>query len=329
MTDTIAITTPTGNVGSKLAAELLGCAAERGIEVVLLARHAHSVAHWERAGVRICEGRIEEPEFLSSATRGVDALYWATPNSFAPDVTMRDGYRLFAQSAARAIKANKIAHTVHLSGFAHVDDGGGALSLLGGLAETEAALGRAVEELQLEDPGGTYGITHLRAGFFFENFLGQLFYMRKYGRIFLPVNRRRRIPMVCSHDVARRAFEILLQGGPRGRVFRGALGPEDLCFADVAAQLTEGVGRKIRVHRVPRGMIRSRMLNIGRDPRPTDAFMLVFGAINDGKVTADPPRDGASTTPTSLSRWARDVLKPLIEGVDGEVCPTRVQYEAS
>ena len=241
---------------------------------------------------------------------------------------MRGGYRLFAKAAAHAIKTNKIAHTVHLSGFAHVDDGGGDQSLFGGLADTEAILGRAVDELQRAYPQKTYGITHLRAGFLFENLLGQLYYIRKQGRIYLAVNRQRRIPMVASHDVASKASEILLHGSPRGRVFRGAFGPEDLSFADVALRLTAGVGRKIRVHRIPRMVIRSQMLKVGRDPRATDAFMNVFKAVSQGKVTADPRRDDSSTTPMSMTRWAQDVLKPLVEGVDGDVCPTRVQYEA-
>jgi uncharacterized protein YbjT (DUF2867 family) len=175
----------------------------------------------------------------------------------------------------------------------------------------------------------TYGITHLRAGFFFENLLGQLAYMKGYGRVFLPVDRGQRIPMVSSHDVASRASECLLQTTPRGRVIRGVLGPEDLSFADVASSLTAGVGRKIRVHRVPRSVIRYVMLKIGRDPQATDAFMNAFEAISRGKVTAQPPRDGWSTTPMSMAQWATDVLKPLVEGNEGAACPTRVQYEAS
>ena len=55
--------------------------------------------------------------------------------------------------------------------------------------------------------------------------------------------------------------------------------------------------------------------------------MTTFKAISKGKVTAEPVRDESSTTPTSLVQWAAQVLKPLVEGVNGEVCPARVQYE--
>jgi uncharacterized protein YbjT (DUF2867 family) len=152
MKKTIAVSTPTGNVGSKLVTHLLERVRAGGIELVLLARRPEAVAHVSGAGVRIAAGRLEDPDFLVSATRGVDALYWATPNSFPAEMTMRAGYRRFAEAAAAAIKANGIAHTVHLSGFAHVDDGGGERSLFGGLADSEEILGKAVEELELELP---------------------------------------------------------------------------------------------------------------------------------------------------------------------------------
>jgi hypothetical protein len=71
------------------------------------------------------------------------------------------------------------------------------------------------------------------------------------------------------------------------------------------------------------------MLRYGRDPRTADGFLLALGAISAGKVFADPPRDALSTTPTSMTQWAERVVRPLIEGPDGGVCPMRIQYEAS
>jgi uncharacterized protein YbjT (DUF2867 family) len=329
MRQTIAISTPTGNVGSKLVAHLLEHASERELQLVLLVRSAASVEHLAGPRVRVVEGRLEDPEHLARATRGVDALFWATPNSFAPGLTTKEGYRRFATSAARAIESNRIAHTVHLSGFAHVDDGGGERSLFGGLADTERILGEAVERVRTEHPGQSCGITHLRAGFFFENLLGQLNYLREYGCLFIPVNQKRHIPMVAAADVARRAFELLVADVPRGRAFAGAFGPQDLSFAQAASQLTEGLGRRVRIVRLPRCLIRWRMLQLGRDARPTHAFMLAFAAISAGKVDAQPPRDDRSTTPTSMTAWARSVLRPLIDSDAAAVCPTRVQYEAT
>lgn len=326
MTRTIAITTPTGNVGRKLAAYYRR-AREHGVHVVVLARKPEALGALRGSGIEIAAGRLEDRDFLVEATRGVSALYWATPNSFAPELSMRAAYRQFAEAAAHAIRTNEIPHTVHLSGFAHVEDGGGERSLFGALADTEAILGRAVLDLQGAYPARRFGITHVRAGFFFENLLGQLDYIRDHGLVFLPVDRTQRIPMVASHDVAEQIAKSLLADPPDGRVFRGAWGPEDLSFSDVAAKLSEGLGRRIRVLRLPRGLIRFQMRRLGRDPRTTDALLSAFGAISAGRVTAEPARDASSTTTMSLTQWAAEVLKPLVEGLDGEVCPARVQYE--
>ena len=312
MTKRIAITTPTGNVGRRIVSELLE---HRDVELVLLARRPEA---WTGTRMEVRVGSLDDPSFVVDATRGVDALYWATPNSFAPGITMREGYRRFARSAADAIRQNAIRQVVHLSGFAHVDDGGGERSLFGALAETEATLA---------DAARGSSITHLRAGFFFENLLGQLNYLRTEGRVFLPVDRKRRIPMVASRDVALRATELLLADLPSRRTFTGAFGPEDLSFSDVGAKLSEGLGRRISVVRLPQVLIRTRMLRAGRDERATDAFLLLFRAITKGLVTANPGRDDASTTPTSLSRWAREELAPLVDSDAAMMCPARVQYE--
>jgi uncharacterized protein YbjT (DUF2867 family) len=158
----------------------------------------------------------------------------------------------------------------------------------------------------------------------FENLLGQLESIRDGARMFLPVDKRPRLPMVASADVARVVADALLGAGSG---VRGAYGPEDLSFADVGAALTAGLGRTVRIIRLPRFVIRGQMLRLGRDPRAVDAFIHSFKAITKGKMTASPARDATSTTPTSLVAWTKDVLKPLVDGDEGAACPVRVQYQ--
>lgn len=327
----IAIATPSGYIGSnvieRIAAARASDPAHRDVELVLLARKPAKFATWTGSGVTVRGGLLDDPEFLIEATRGVSALYWATPNSFEPGLTLGEGYRRFAESAAAAITANRIGHVVHLSGFAHVDDDGGEESLFGALAGTERCLDQAVEGLQRAHPGERFGITHVRAGFLFENFLGQLDGLRGSGRVYLPVSMSRRIPMVASRDVAAVIADRLLAETPSGVVVTGAYGPEDRSFGDVAGALSEGLGRKIRIFRLPRLVLRTQMLRMGRDPRAVHAFMHSFRAITLGRVSAAPARDGGSTTPTSLETWAAEVLLPIIESGEGAMCPVRVQYE--
>lgn len=327
----IAIATPSGNIGSNVLERIaLARAAEPAyadVEIVLLARKPAKFAPWAASGVTVHGGRLDDRRFLIEATRGVSALFWATPNSFEPGLTLRAGYRTFAESAAAAITANRIGHVVHLSGFAHVDDGAGEESLFGALADTERILSGAVEELRAAHPDEPFGITHVRAGFLFENFFGQLEGLRDHGRIYLPVSMRRSIPMVASRDVAEVIADRLLGDPPSGRVLCGAYGPRDVAFGEVAAALTAGLGRPVRVHRLPRILLRAQMLRLGRDPRAVQAFMHSFRAMTKGRVTAQPARDAASTTRTSLETWAAEVLLPIVESGEGAMCPVRVQYE--
>ena len=327
----IAIATPSGNIGSnvleRIALARAADPAHADVEIVLLARKPAKFAPWAASGVTVHGGRLDDPSFLIEATRDVSALFWATPNSFEPGLTLRAGYRGFAESAAAAITANRIGHVVHLSGFAHVNDGAGDESLFGALADTERILDDAVEELRDAHPDERFGITHVRAGFLFENFFGQLEGLRDKGRMYLPVSMRRSIPMVASRDVAEVIADRLLDDPPSGRVLCGAYGPKDVAFGEVAEALTAGLGRPVRVRRLPRLLLRAEMLRLGRDPRAVQAFMHSFRAITRGRVTAQPGRDAGSTTPTSLETWAAEVLSPIIESGEGAMCPVRVQYE--
>ncbi|MCX5770924.1 MAG: NAD(P)H-binding protein, partial [Candidatus Hydrogenedentes bacterium] len=71
----ITIAAPTGHIGSKVADILL----ERGVKVVLLSRYPDKVRHFVDRGAEVVQGTLEDPAFVSRATRNVDALFWLTP----------------------------------------------------------------------------------------------------------------------------------------------------------------------------------------------------------------------------------------------------------
>lgn len=323
MSTTIAITTPTGNVGRRITAELVRRSEEHDVRLVLLARDADRVSEHVGPTVRVEQGRLEEPGYLRRATRGVDALYLATPNGFPDGVPVRAGYRRIAEEAARAIRENRIRHTVHLSGFVTVDDGAGSGSMLRGLADTEEILDRAVAAF--DEPGPA--VTHLRAGFFFENFLGQIDTIESSGHVFLPVSASVRVPMVASRDVAAVAIETLLAAPPDGVAVRSVLGPADLSFHEAAAAMSSGLGKRVRMVRLPRALIRLGMLRRGRSKRMTDAMLAIFRAAGKEGLRAEPGRDASSTTPTTMEQFAREELRPLVErqAEAGPLCPARVQ----
>ena len=76
----IAITTPTGHVGSAVADLLL----EQGgdIEVKLLGRRPHALASLVRRGAETAIGLQDDAEYLGKALCDVDALFWVTPPGY-------------------------------------------------------------------------------------------------------------------------------------------------------------------------------------------------------------------------------------------------------
>ena len=71
----IAVTTPTGHIGSVVARHIL----DGGVELRLLARHAEKVKDLADRGAEVYQGALDDEKFVAKATSGVDALLWVTP----------------------------------------------------------------------------------------------------------------------------------------------------------------------------------------------------------------------------------------------------------
>ena len=103
----IAITAPTGNIGSSLVTKLLAA----NQDLTLIVRHPEKLAAEVRDRVKIAQGSMEDRDFMQKATEGTEALFFlAPPDHTKPDLTAY--YRTLIQNAANAIRANSIAHTV-------------------------------------------------------------------------------------------------------------------------------------------------------------------------------------------------------------------------
>ena len=115
MSRRIAMTTPTGNVGSKVSARLVETP---GIELVLLVRDPARVQDLVDRGARAVATDLARLDDVLTATNGADALFWLTPQNFHNDEPIVSGYQRYGRIAAEAVKTNGISHVVHQSGFA-------------------------------------------------------------------------------------------------------------------------------------------------------------------------------------------------------------------
>ncbi len=290
----IAITTPRGNIGNKLTHYLLSA----GAKVVLLARDANKVRTFEQMGAVVRQGSLDDAAFVTEATSDASALFWVTPpNPASPD--LREFQRACGYAAARACRVNKIPHVVNLSSVgAHLEYGAGPIT---GLHDVE-------EMLNPEAPN----LVHLRAGYFFENFLWQLKSMEDASSIFLPIDGSRRFPMVATKDIAAAACGLLLDESWQGLHIRGVHGPADLNLHEAAEQISYGLGRTVRHVKVGEDQARNFMLDAGMSNNVIDLMLEMQRGISSGWIKPEEPRTSETTTPTTLQQFALEQIAPLL-----------------
>jgi uncharacterized protein YbjT (DUF2867 family) len=290
----IAVTTPTGNIGKVVTNHLL----DAGAEVTLLARYPQKVKDFANRGAKVMQGSLDDRDFVITATRGVDALFWLTPPDYR-STDLRAHYNRMAQAAAAAIRTNRVPRVVHISGAgAHIPSGTGPVP---GLHDAEHLLDQVVT-----------CITHVRPFYFFENYFWQLGPIKELGRVFLPVSSSTRIAMVATRDIARVAAQRLLDHTWSGRTVKGLHGPADLSFDEAAAAIGLGIERPVVHVQVPEEQARQAMRSIGLSEHVTELVLELYRAIESGLLRPAEPRTADTTTPTTLTQFARDVLKPLV-----------------
>ncbi|WP_043655293.1 NAD(P)H-binding protein [Nocardia thailandica] len=284
----IAVTTPTGNVGSHVVAMLV----RAGIRPLVLARRPARLPAALRPAVDTREVDQFDSAAVVAATAGVDALYWVDPPAASPD-PLHDYARATA-SVAEAVRRNGIGRVVFQSSAgAELRHGAGEID---GLAGTEVALDRTGADM-----------THLRCGYFFSN-LGFQTEAIRVGllRVSLPVDQP--FPWVAPRDIAEVAVTRLLSTAWRGRHVQGVHGPEDLSWRRVADLLTDATGRTVRVEQVPDDVQREQLLAAGLSEAGAAATIGMSAWMREG-FAVEQPRSVFTTTPTTLAEWLTAELR--------------------
>ena len=106
----IVVTTPTGQIGSKLANILL----DRKSDVTLIARHPEKVKNLTSRGAKVIAGEHSDPALVEQAVRGADALFWLTPAEMTSHDPLGTARRM-AEAAASVIRKHPDLHVVELS----------------------------------------------------------------------------------------------------------------------------------------------------------------------------------------------------------------------
>lgn len=292
----IAITTPTGHVGSAVADFLLDFGDD--FDVILLARRPEGLRRFTERGGQMQIGSLDDAAFLTRATQDVDALFWVTPPGYG-SYDVRAFQNRLGNAAATAVRTNHIARVVNLSSIgAQLSSGVGPIN---GLHDVEKWLDDA-----------TGNIAHLRPGFFFENLLWQVDSMRKLGKISAPLSGTQRYPMVATQDIGRIAVRRLMDCKWSGHCVREIHGPADLSFDEAAGILSKVLDRKIAYVKCDPQEMRHVLLGNAISENAADLMLEMYDAVETGRLFPVQPRSAETTTPTTLAEFAHDKILPMM-----------------
>ncbi len=289
----IVVSTPTGNVGKAATEKLL----ESEAEVVVIHREPATLEWLEERGAYVRQGSLDNEVLLTAATGGADALLWVTPG-VSTARNLRAAQNDFGVAAAAAIRANAIPRVVNISSVgAHHDAGTGPIAGLHDVEEMLDATGASV--------------LHLRAGYFFENYLPQVQVIDAMGAIMLPVSGDKSVPMVAAGDIGVIAAEKLLDDSWSGTSILGLSGPEELTFDEAAAAISTAIGRDVAHTPIDEMQARMGLSMLGLGQGVIDALIEMYRAIETGHLSAAEPPAAATTTPTPLHEWAAVNMAPM------------------
>lgn len=292
----IAVTTPTGNVGSHVVRML--CRA--GVRPRLLLRNPDQLDAEVRDQVDLAVGDQRDAEYVAEATRGVEAVFWVHPDDWSLPDPDADAERT-GEGLAAAMRQNGIPRVVFLSSIgAEMRHGAGFVD---GLARIEQGLDAAREQT------GT-ALLHLRCGYFMTNLLTELDGLRA-GRLTTTRPLDDPMPWVDPRAIATVATLRLLAGDWTGRQVQAVHGPADLTWTEAAAALSTATGVPVKAQRITVDEQRAALRDAGMGEVAVEGIVGMGIGEHEG-FTPEQPRTMLTTTPGSLVGWAITHLRPAL-----------------
>jgi uncharacterized protein YbjT (DUF2867 family) len=282
----IAITGATGNIGSKITADLLA----KGQTVRCIARTADNLKTLAAKGADIAAVPLEDTAALANAFAGVDAVFAMIPPHYqAPD--FRSYQNAIGSSIAAAVETSGVKYVVNLSSQgAQLPDKTG---LIKGLYDQEQRLNKLKG----------INILHLRPTYFMENLLANIDMIKQMNIMGSAIQGGMKIPMIATQDIAKFAAERLIKKDFAGMPVKDLLGQRDLSMSEAA----EIIGRKIdmpglRYVQFSYEDTEKALADMGFSADVARLFIEMSKAFNNGLINT--PRTRENTTKTSFEDFA-------------------------
>lgn len=220
------ITGGAGHISKPLAETLV----KAGHDVTVVGRNLENLKPLTDIGAKATIGTLEDVAFLTETFKGAKAVYTMVPPNFASS-DWKAFIGQIGKNYAEAIKAAGVKYVVNLSSVgAHLPDGVGPVS---GLYRAEQALNELTD----------VNIRHLRPGFFFANFYGNIGMIKGMNILGSNISKADdKIIMVDTKDIAEVAAEELQNLNFSGHSIR-YIASDERTPAEVAKALGGAIGK--------------------------------------------------------------------------------------
>jgi uncharacterized protein YbjT (DUF2867 family) len=275
---TILITGATGDIGSRVAEQLIA----QGIHPRILVRNAEKAKARFGQRAHICNGDLAEPATIRSAMKGVHTLFLV---NVGPEIPRLD------EVAATIAKEEGVHRIVKLSSL-DVEQG---LAIGAWHEKGEAAL-RATG----------IAFTFVRPTGFMSNLLAWAHSIKTEGVVRSSTGDGGR-PFIHSEDIAAVSVAALLDEEYAGRML-SITGPKTATFGDATQIIGRAIGKALVYEPISDEEAAERYSRVSSSPAETAAHVAFWRAIREGRLaaTTDGVEQVLGRTPISLDQWASE-----------------------
>jgi uncharacterized protein YbjT (DUF2867 family) len=285
----IVTTTPTGQIGSRLAAIL----AEREEPLRVIARDPARLAPLVQERAEVIAGSHADAAVLDAALAGADAYFLIVPPDSTSD-SVEGHYLEYGRQARAAVERHGVGHVVLISTMGDGDEPAGHLSAARATESVVARSGAAVRAIA--------------PPFFMENLLGQVDALRA-GVLALPSDADRILPVVATGDLAARAADLLADRSWGGVERVPISSPDSLTPVGIAGTIAKALGQEVAFKQITAQAYGEMLRGFGLSDAWADGLVEMSVAQNAGFY--DPEMDAArGAAPTTLASWCSEVLRP-------------------
>lgn len=288
MTKKVLITGATGTIGTLLTKKLAG---EESVDLRVLVRDAEKAEHLKDLGAELAVGSFEDAESIKSAVEGVDSIALISP--------MGGDAAKLVSTVLKAAKAANVRKIVRLSAIKANTDGPTLNSIQHGITDAE-----------ILETGMTYTI--LRPHYFMQNLLWSAESLVAESKFYQGMGDGK-MAMIDVRDIADSAAGAVLSDQFDNQIFE-LTGPESITFQNVAATLSETLGRRVEYVPVTLEAVEQGTLEMGLGQWAATVLRQYAKAYREnwGDFTTDNVEKITGHPARPFTSFAEDVLAPAL-----------------